>query len=75
MEDGLNKTREQVEKEVREMNRWKELVSDAVKCDFCGGSGRTMAPLFGDPALGYSDAGPCSWCKGIGEDKTKVYIS
>lgn len=67
--------KEQAEKEAAELNRWKENIKSAVKCDFCGGKGRIYAPLFGDPVLGYADAGPCHWCKGTGKDKTKIFIA
>ena len=68
------KTREQVELEAQQMNRWQKTIADAVKCDHCGGGGRAFSPLFGDPALGYADAGPCGRCKGTGQDKTKIYV-
>lgn len=68
------KTREEVEKEAKDLNRWRKTLQQATKCDHCGGRGRQYAPVYGDPVMGYEDNGPCTWCKGTGKDKTKLCI-
>lgn len=61
---------EEARKEVTELNTWRSSVlKQKVKCHVCGGGGRQYAPLHGDPALGYADAGQCWGCEGTGVEK------
>lgn len=58
-------TKDEAEQEAKAVNAYaKAVVRKPEKCEECGGSGRCYAPLYGDPGLGYADAGECPVCKG-----------
>lgn len=63
-------TRDEVEAEVKAMNRFKlQNSKTVVPCSYCDGKGKLFTAIFGDPALGYAPNGPCLHCKGTGKSK------
>lgn len=65
-----HKNIEEARREAQEANAFlRKARNTKQKCSVCRGKGRAYAPLFGDPHLGYVDAGICPYCKGTGNEK------
>jgi hypothetical protein len=69
-------TKEEVERQTQAMNAFRfKAIASAVVCAWCGGDGRHYEAIFGDPAMGFADAGSCGYCKGTGQDnKTRLRL-
>ena len=57
---------QKAQQEAEALNRFSKKTTQ--KCSGCGGTGRSYAPIYDDPVIGYADNGPCNQCHGAGEE-------